>query len=123
MLIALLLGLGYILTGELAMPIGIHFTWNFFQGYVFGFPVSGSSTGSSVIAIQQGGPALWTGGAFGPEAGLVGILATALGCILILLWVRWRYGKLQLQSRLAVYIPPQPSSVLGEEQRSSAART
>jgi uncharacterized protein len=109
MLIALLLGLGYILTGELAIPIGIHITWNFFQGYVFGFPVSGGVTGSSVFAIQQGGPAVWTGGAFGPEAGLIGILATALGCILILLWVRWRYGKLQLQSSLAAYTPAQPS--------------
>jgi uncharacterized protein len=105
MLIALLLGLGYLLTGELAIPIGIHITWNFFQGYVFGFPVSGGASGNSVFAIQQGGPAVWTGGAFGPEAGVIGILATALGCILVVLWVRWRYGKLQLQSRLAIYSP------------------
>ncbi len=108
MLIAILLGLGYMLTGELAIPIGIHITWNFFQGYVFGFPVSGGASGNSLIAIQQGGPDLWTGGVFGPEAGLVGILATTLGCGLILLWVKWRYGKVQLQSRLAVYAPPGP---------------
>ena len=118
MLIALLLGLGYVLTGELAMPIGIHITWNFFQGYVFGFPVSGGAAGNSVFAIQQGGPAVWTGGAFGPEAGLIGILATALGCILVVLWVRWRYGKLQLQSRLAVYAPARPSLTLNEDQSS-----
>jgi len=105
MVLGLLLGLGYILTGELAIPIGIHISWNFFQGFVFGFPVSGSATGSSFLAIQQGGPVLWTGGAFGPEGGLVGILATALGCALVLLWVRWRYGKTHLQSHLAVYSP------------------
>ena len=121
MLIALLLGLGYVLTGELAMPIGIHMTWNFFQGYVFGFPVSGGASGNSVFAIQQGGPAVWTGGAFGPEAGLIGILATALGCILVVLWVRWRYGKLRLQSRLAVYTPPQAGLPLREEQLNPAA--
>ncbi len=101
MILALLLGLGYVLTGELAIPIGLHITWNFFQGFVFGFPVSGSATGISFIAIQQGGPDLWTGGAFGPEAGLINLLATVLGCALILVWVRWRYGKIQLQTQLA----------------------
>ncbi len=105
MLVALLFGLGYVLTGELAIPIGIHITWNFFQGCVFGFPVSGGANGSSFLLIQQGGPVLWTGGAFGPEAGLAGVLATALGCALVLLWVRWRHGKLAIQSRLAVYAP------------------
>jgi membrane protease YdiL (CAAX protease family) len=121
MIIGLLLGLGYILTGELAIPIGIHITWNFFQGYVFGFPVSGGLAGNSLFAIQQAGPALWTGGAFGPEAGFIGILATALGCILVVLWVRWRYGKLQLQSRLAAYLPAQSSLPLREDQFSTAA--
>jgi hypothetical protein len=106
MLIALLLGLGYVLTGELAMPIGIHITWNFFQGNVFGFPVSGMASAASFIGIQQGGPDAWTGGAFGPEAGIIGLLAMALGCLLIILWVRWRYGRVDLQEGLASYHPP-----------------
>lgn len=97
-----ILSMGYILTGELAIPIGVHITWNFFQGNVFGFPVSGGDFGSAMfIAIQQGGPDLWTGGAFGPEAGLVGVVAVLLGGLLIALWVGWRYGRARLYMALA----------------------
>jgi membrane protease YdiL (CAAX protease family) len=94
------LALGYVLTGELAIPIGLHITWNFFQGNVFGFPVSGLDAGATFVAIEQSGPPLITGGPFGPEAGLIGIGAMILGSILIVLWVRVRYGRVGLWERL-----------------------
>ena len=102
----LFLGLGYVLTGELAIPIGLHITWNFFQGNVFGFPVSGGASTTSFIAIQQGGPDLWTGGAFGPEAGLIGLLAIAVGCLLTVAWVHHQYGRVELKAGIALYNPP-----------------
>jgi len=90
------------LTGSLAIPIGIHITWNFFQGYVFGFPVSGGRDFSTTfIAIQQGGPTVWAGGDFGPEGGLIGLLAMMLGILLVIAWVRFRYRRLRLFTAIA----------------------
>lgn len=99
-LAAFMLAVGYVLTGELAIPIGLHTTWNFFQGTVFGFPVSGMDFGVSLVAIEQSGPTLLTGGAFGPEAGLVGIGASVFGLGLTILWVRWRTGTLRFDRSL-----------------------
>lgn len=99
-------GLGYILTGRLGLPIGLHFAWNFVQGNVFGFPVSGNIFGgATVVAITQGGPPLWTGGAFGPEAGLIGIAAIFLGSLLTIWWVGARYKQVAFYLPLARYYP------------------
>ena len=101
-----LLAAGYVLTGQLAISIGLHITWNFFQGNVFGFPVSGLELfQTTFIATEQSGPRLWTGGAFGPEGGLLDPVATVVGVLVIIVWVRYRYGRVSLNVSLAQ--PPQ----------------
>lgn len=96
------LALGYVLTGELAIPIGVHVTWNFFQGPVFGLGVSGISMPASVIATEPVGPEIATGGAFGPEAGALGIVAIAVGIVATVLWVWLLDGRVSVHPRLVV---------------------
>ena len=116
MIAGLFLGLGLLLTGELAIPIGLHITWNYFEGIVFGFPVSGITSAGNFLAIQQSGPLQWTGGVFGPEAGLIGLVAMLVGAGLILAWVRWRRGKIALQTNLAEYTSKRKGALKEEDQ-------
>jgi len=83
------LAFGYLRTRQLWLPIGLHIGWNFFEGVVFGFPVSGTGT-YRLLHITLTGPELWTGGPFGPEAGLVVIPGLVVGFVLIYLYSRKR---------------------------------
>ena len=78
----LFLAYGYIRTKQLWLSIGLHIGWNFFEGVVFGFPVSGLDI-YPLMRIQISGPEVWTGGAFGPAAGLIVLPSLLLGAALI----------------------------------------
>ncbi len=101
------LATGFTLTGELAIPIGLHISWNFFQGNIFGFPVSGADFRSAtLIQVQQLGPDWLTGGAFGPEGGFLGIMSNFVGILLIFFWVKKRTGKASIHTSIS--LPPKP---------------
>jgi len=68
-----------LLTRRLSAAIGAHIGWNLFEGAILGFPVSGDKERASLIGIRQLGNAVFTGGDFGPEAGLIGIAASLCG--------------------------------------------
>lgn len=62
-------------TGRLYASFGLHFAWNWFQGGFFGMPVSGLDIPQSFITYQLPSvDVLFSGGAFGPEAGIVGLI-------------------------------------------------
>lgn len=69
--------------------IGYHFTWNFFQGGVFGMNVSGTGLVQSVFTINVLKDDLVYGGEFGPEGGL---LVTVL-CVLTIMVLYRAYNK------------------------------
>lgn len=70
-LLGAVFALPYLITGSLAVPVGLHIAWNFVCGPLLGLPVSGSAPSHSLLAVQVQGPTLWTGTSFGPEGGLL----------------------------------------------------
>lgn len=79
----------YLRTKQLWLPIGLHLGWNFSEGVVFGFPVSGLEM-YALTRIEVTGPELWTGGPFGPEAGLIVLPSLLVGGLLIYWFTRNR---------------------------------
>lgn len=84
---AILLGLAYLRTGSLALPIGIHFGWNWVQGSVLGFDVSGIGQAGWLSPQLLDKPQWLSGGAFGPEASVFAVLVDVAS--IALLW-RWK---------------------------------
>ena len=86
-LAGLMLGLGYVCTGSLGLPVGLHVTWNL-SHVLLGLPVSGLVVPVRLVETDVTGDALVHGGSFGPEGGLLGLGATLLGCLAVVAYAR-----------------------------------
>jgi len=85
----ILLGATYMLTRRLWAAMGLHAAWNFTQGWIFGLPVSGMAGGAGLLNGRLSGPELMTGGPFGLEASLPGlVIATIAGLAILVLAIR-----------------------------------
>ena len=85
----LLLGAAYKYFGTLWLPIGIHWAWNYTQGNIFGFAVSGNDAGNTLFKMHPQGADILTGGAFGAEASIISILlGAALAALFVFLHIR-----------------------------------
>ncbi|ANP45870.1 CPBP family intramembrane glutamic endopeptidase [Candidatus Viadribacter manganicus] len=78
-------GLAFIRTKSLAMPIGIHLAANFVQGGVLGFGVSGSEE-QGLFAPALSGSDWLTGGAFGLEASVPGLISVITLTAALYMW-------------------------------------
>lgn len=77
----------YIRSGNIWMCIGYHITWNYFQGYVFGFKVSGTNSQGMLTTVFPKDTIL-NGGAFGPEGGLFVTIVILLGILFVKLYYK-----------------------------------
>jgi hypothetical protein len=85
-LAAILLAFCWRRTGSLALPIGVHLGWNWTQGNLLGFGVSGTENRGWWTPVYHGRPDWLTGGTFGLEGSLV--CALLCGAVILGLW-RW----------------------------------
>lgn len=70
-LAGVLLGATYIYTRNLWYPLSLHFFWNFLQGPILGFQVSGKANFKSLITLTRFDNTTLNGGSFGFEGSLV----------------------------------------------------
>jgi len=89
-LVGLLFAYMFDTTKSLLMPIGYHITWNYFQGNVFGFPVSGTASQGIYNTAVSNGSTLLTGGEFGLEGGLLTTLMLGLGYLATKMYVKMK---------------------------------
>jgi hypothetical protein len=64
------LGYAFVRSGDLWLPIGLHFGWNWTLP-LFGANLSGFTMGVTGYSIEWKVGGLWSGGAYGPEGGLL----------------------------------------------------
>lgn len=70
MLWGMLLGYAVVRSGDLWLAIGIHFGWNWTLP-LFGANLSGFTMGVTGVTVRWKVGELWSGGAYGPEGGLL----------------------------------------------------
>lgn len=78
----ILLGINYIYTKNLWFGIMLHFSWNFLQGPVLGYKVSGIDI-EPLLKQNIEGSAIWTGGDFGFEGSLLSIILSIIFIIIL----------------------------------------
>ncbi|PTL85028.1 CPBP family intramembrane glutamic endopeptidase [Vitiosangium sp. GDMCC 1.1324] len=84
-LAGLMLGLCYLRTGSLALPVGVHMGWNWAMGSL-GFAVSGNESKGWWTPVYHGGPEWLTGGGFGLEASVVSVVLLGLAVVALMRW-------------------------------------
>ena len=85
-LASIMFGLAFVRTKSLAMPLGLHFMANLIQGGVLGFGVSGTDQAGLLKPMFAAVPDWLTGGQFGIEASVPGLICVVVTLIVLYLW-------------------------------------
>lgn len=88
-LVGFFFGLLIIKTESLWEACGIHAAWNWSQGNLYGFAVSGGKAiAGNLFGYKLVGSEWFTGGNFGPEAGLAATIILSLSIVILLIMTK-----------------------------------
>ena len=81
-----LAGLLFIYTDSIWLVVAQHGTWNYVQGNLLGFQVSGTGADASIFSFTMGDEPDWlTGGTFGAEGSIITTLVLLLSVVIVYL--------------------------------------
>jgi len=79
-----LAGLLFIYTDSIWLVVAQHGTWNYVQGNLLGFKVSGTGADASIFSFTMGsGPDWLTGGTFGAEGSIITTIVLLLSLVIV----------------------------------------
>jgi uncharacterized protein len=111
-------GIAFAATRSIWLPFGLHAAWNYLQGPVLGFALSGGKPLRGTFLLQESvGPVWFTGGEYGPEGGMLGVL----GRIVVLLGLLALITRRRTRSAASGQHGTAVGSVEGGVARESAA--
>ncbi|GAA4273982.1 hypothetical protein GCM10022258_32760 [Aquimarina gracilis] len=85
----------FVITKNLGLSTGLHAAWNFSQT-LFGFTMSGNKSINSLLSIENIGSDLFTGGDYGPESGLLGLIGFVIMLLISLTYLKIKKHKITL---------------------------
>jgi uncharacterized protein len=85
-LASIMSGLAFIRTRSLAMPLGLHWMANWMQGGILGFGMSGTARLGLLKPLFGEAPAWLTGGQFGLEASVPGLICLIATVVILSKW-------------------------------------
>lgn len=88
-----LLGASFLYTRNLCFPVVLHWFWNWLQGPVLGYEVSGMNSGETLLTLRLTGSDLLTGGSFGFEGSLLCTVLLVVGTLAIVAYYERRGRK------------------------------
>ncbi|MDL2306134.1 CPBP family intramembrane metalloprotease [Bacteroides sp. OttesenSCG-928-D19] len=85
-LAGIMLGASYMYTRNLWFPIMLHLAWNWIQGPVLGYEVSGTKLFPSVLTLSLPENTILNGGAFGFEGSIICSVLMIISAAIIIVW-------------------------------------